>query len=495
MNQRFLIAFVLQAAVTSAGAAQQPAAGGRTVLSVADAIAIARENSPTYRQVLNDRGPAAWGVRNAYAAFLPSFSASGGLGYSGPGSQRFLATEFRQQSSTVSSNYFLGLNWEMSGFTLSQPGLRKAQAAAVDADIDGATTQLATAITQQYLSVKQAIETAALARKTLERNNEFLRLAQARYSVGQATLIDVRQAQAARGQSEVAHLRAETAVQVEKLRLFQTMGVRAPVDLAQVDLPDSFAIQPVRWQLNELLTTAREENPALKSLRARESAAAWGARAARSQYLPTVSVRAGWSGFTQRFTDLNPTIASARAGAQSDSLQCDYANTSWFNGTGTPLNCGALRFTAADEQALRDQNARYPFDFTGQPFQASLTVSLPIFTQFGRPLAVSEANAQREDVAYAVRARELDLETLVNQAYLAVTTGFRAVGIQDTSRSAAQEQLTLATERYRVGSGTFFELLDAQVAYESAATEYVNAVYEYHKAVAALEAAVGRPLR
>jgi hypothetical protein len=51
------------------------------------------------------------------------------------------------------------------------------------------------------------------------------------------------------------------------------------------------------------------------------------------------------------------------------------------------------------------------------------------------------------------------------------------------------------TERYRVGSGTFFELLDAQLAQINGEYEYVNAVYLYHKAVAALEAAVGRPLR
>ena len=64
-----------------------------------------------------------------------------------------------------------------------------------------------------------------------------------------------------------------------------------------------------------------------------------------------------------------------------------------------------------------------------------------------------------------------------------------------TPHPAAREQLQLATERYRVGSGTFFELLDAQVAALRAETDYINAVYDYHKAVAALEAAVGKPLR
>ncbi len=94
-----------------------------------------------------------------------------------------------------------------------------------------------------------------------------------------------------------------------------------------------------------------------------------------------------------------------------------------------------------------------------------------------------------------MRARGLGVQTEVSQGYLTVVTAYRTIAIQDTNRSAAREQLQLATERYRVGSGTFFELLDAQVASLRAEYDYVAAVYSYHKAVAGLEAAVGRPLR
>jgi outer membrane protein len=94
-----------------------------------------------------------------------------------------------------------------------------------------------------------------------------------------------------------------------------------------------------------------------------------------------------------------------------------------------------------------------------------------------------------------VRARGLQVQTEVNQAFLQLETAYQAIAIQDTNRLRARDQLQLATERYRVGSGTFFELLDAQVATLRAETDYVSAVYDYHKAVAALEAAVGRPLR
>lgn len=465
-------------------------------LSLADAIALAREHNPAYRQTIHDRAPAGWGVRNAFSSLLlPSLTASGGLGYSGLGQQRFLTTDFSQSVSTRSSFYSFDLNWQLSGETLAQPGLTRSQLNAASADVAGAETNLVTAVTQQYLTVLQARDNAGVARQELARNEEFLKLAQARYDVGRASLIDVRQAQVARGTAQVVLLRAETAVQVEKLRLFQHLGVTPPVDIASVQLTDSFTVQAPPWQLNDLLTMAEQQNPSLKALRARERAASWGVRAARASYGPAVSVSASWSGFTQKLSDINPTIGAAQAGALADSLSCEYANTDWLNAGGTAQNCSALSFTPADAQALRDQNGRYPFNFTAQPFQARLTVSIPLWSNFSQPLAVSRAKAQQLGLEESVRARGLQVHTDVNQAYLTLQTAFRAIAIQETSRTAAREQLQLATERYRVGSGTFFELLDAQLAALRAETDYVNAGYDYHKAVAALEAAVGRPLR
>ncbi len=95
----------------------------------------------------------------------------------------------------------------------------------------------------------------------------------------------------------------------------------------------------------------------------------------------------------------------------------------------------------------------------------------------------------------SVRARALGVQTEVSQAYLNLMAAFQTIAIQDTNRTAAQEQLQLATDRYTIGSGSFLELQDAQVAALRAASDYVGAVYDYHRALAALEAAVGRSLR
>src|SRR5205814_434648 len=293
-------------------------------LSLADAIALARQHNPAYQQTIHDRSPAAWGVRNAWSSlWLPSVTASGGVAYAGPGEQNFLTSSFSQSVSTWSSNYNFFLDWTLNGQTLSQPGLKKAELNAAQADVVGAETNLVTAVRQQYLTVLQA-----------------------------------------RDHAEVAE----------------------------------------------------QQNPSLKALRERERAAGWGVKAASSSWGPSVALSAGWSGFTQKLSDINPTIAGARASAAADSATCAYANSAWFNtGSGQPLlDCTQYAFSPGTEQALRDQNGRYPFHFTPQPFQARLTVTIPLWGNFHQPLLVSQAKAQQQDLQESVRARGLQVQTDVS---------------------------------------------------------------------------------
>lgn len=465
-------------------------------LGLDEALELAVRHNPIYRQTANDRGPAAWGVRNALAQlFMPSFSANGAFNYQGAGRQRFLTQEFTAGSATIGSSYSLGLSWRLSGATLAQPGLARAQLHAAEAAIDGARTTLESAVRQQYLSVLQARAQVELAELQLRRNDEFLRLAQARFQVGQATLLDVRQAEVARGQSEVGLLQAGQTVIVEKLRLFQLMGIPAPVDLSVVTLTDSFPVVEPDWSLGDLLAAADADNPDVNTLRARASAARSSESAAKSEWLPTLDFSAGWSGFTQQFTNNQFLVDQARQSAAANQLECDFSNAAWLNPGMTPLNCDLLALTPENEAAIRTQNTAFPFDFTAQPFSARVILSLPLFTQFGRPLRISRASAAADDAWEAVEARRLQVRTDVSRAFYALQTAHESIRIQATNRVAAQEQLRLATERYRVGSGTFFELLDAQLAAQQAEADYINAVYGYHQSIASLEAAVGRPLR
>lgn len=486
---------VLLCAAPAAHAVQQPPEVPQA-LSLRDAIDLALRYNPSLRQVQNDRSVAAWGVRNAYAAFLPAVSSSFSMGYRGEGRQTFLTASFEQRSATIGSSYNLGLSLQVSGRTLMQPALAGAEYRATEASIAGAEINLEANVRQQYLAVLQAEAAEELARLQLTRNEEFLRLAQARFAVGQNTILDVRQAEVARGQSEVNLLRARQAVVVEKLRLFQVLGVPAPADPAAVTLTDTFpVVQPV-WELGALLEEADRANPDLSALRAQVSAARAGERAAKSSWLPTLSFSAGWSGFTQQFTNAEFLVAQARSSAQDAMLQCQFAEQYWLNpGVANPIDCSSFALTPEAEADIRAQNDVFPFRFTSQPFQAAVAVSLPIFTQLSRPSEIAAASARTDDAVEALRARELQVRTDVSQAYYGLLASYDAIRIQETNRAAAAEQLQLATERYRIGSGTFFELLDAQLAAQQAEADYINAVYAYHRAIATLEAAVGRPLR
>jgi outer membrane protein len=94
-----------------------------------------------------------------------------------------------------------------------------------------------------------------------------------------------------------------------------------------------------------------------------------------------------------------------------------------------------------------------------------------------------------------VKAQQLSLTADVSAAYYTLVTSARTAQLQEQNAAKAREELVLAQERYRVGAATFLDLNDARASYERAENDRINAVYEFHKAFAALENAVGHPLR
>ena len=385
------------------------------------------------------------------------------------------------------------------------PGQQKALKRATDEDISGASITLRAEIETQYLNTLQATAQVGVARQQVSRNADFLALAKARYQVGQATLLDVRQAEVTKGQSDVALLRAVQTENEAKLDLVRRMGVEPPAPIEQIALSDSFPVTTPAFNLDSLLALADVQNPALRSLRARRTAASWNVRAAKSEFLPTLSLQAGWSGFTQQFTNTDLLLNQSLSGAQAQAADCQYNNQirsglglggevgDCFGAAGLQNGGGALLDPVS--QQIRSSNDVFPFHYTGQPFQANLRISLPIFTGFGRSLRVSQAKAQEDDADEDARARRLQVRSDVHARYLALQTSFQAIGVQSANREAARDQLRLAQDRYRLGAGTSLEVSDAQNAVQRAEGDYVTAVYDYHKAIVALEAAVGRPLR
>jgi outer membrane protein len=500
-----LLACGFPAVASAQDSAQAPLPSRSVGLSLGDALQQARANSPVYRQALNDAGPAQWGVRNAYGSLLPSLTVGSDFGYTGTGQFDFGAGLTRQTSAFLSSAYNLGIQWQLSGRSLHAPSQQRALQRATDEDIGAAGIGLTAEISSQYLTGLQAAAQVGVARQQVRRNEDFLALAKARHRVGQTTLLDVRQAEVTKGTSDVALLRAVQAENEAKLDLLRRMGIEPPVSIDQIVLTDSFPVTAPDFQLDSLLALSERQNPGLRSLRARGHAAQLDVGAAKTDFLPTLSVRAGWSGFTQQFTNQDLLLENALTAGQTQAADCQYNNAvrTGLSLGGQTANCysaaglvdGGAALLEPVEQQVLTRNGVFPFTYTGEPFGANLTISLPIFTGFSRSLRLSQARAQEDDAQEEVRARRLQVRTDVHSRYLGLQTAYQAIGVQGASREAARDQLRLAQDRYRLGAGTALEVADAQNAVQRAEGDYVNAVYDYHKAIAALEAAVGRPLR
>lgn len=460
----WLILFSLVAAI---GYAQTPAQAGGSAnapqqatqtLSLREALEIARRSNPAYRQVSNDLTPARRAVLSATSSLLlPTASISGNYFWSDAGERFLQGISFNGPTSSQKSASFR-LGYSLSGSTIAQRGLARADLRATEQDIAGAATILETTVRTQYLNTLEAQALAANARRAVERATEQLNLARARNTVGQGTLLDVRSAEVAKGTADVAVLRAEQNSENQTLILFNQLGVPGPTN-ARVVLTDSFPVVSPTWSVDDLLAQGLEQNPSLRSLRARETSAAWRTRAARSEYLPSFDFSAG-TGRTgnYRASFVQPSTDPSDPPGALDTIP---SSSAWST----------------------------------NPWSFSASVSLPIFDGFGRAARNSAARAAQEDVRLSVRARELQVRSDVVSAYNGLQAAFQAVGLQQSNKVASAEALELATQRYRVGSGSYLEVLNARVVADQADTDYVSAVYSYHRAIATLENAVGRPLR
>jgi outer membrane protein len=486
------------------GQQEEAGAGQPVTLTLEEAIRIARQRNPTYLAQRNDEAAAVWGVREAWSQlFLPQASASFSLGYQASGTPRFgvFTSSDLGLSETpeyYSSWYSLGLSYRLSGATLLRPAQARAVRRAAEARADLADFELVSAVTRQYLAVLRAQDGVALARQELARAEENWRLARARVEVGAAIPLEAKQAEVERGRMEVALIEAENLERTERLRLLEQLGLEALLGSRELVLTSRLEVFEPRWTEAELIERAQQSHPELMALRAEEGAGRTALRVARSQYLPSLSLSVGWSGYTREAGSSRYLLEQAERQVASQIQSCEQTNEI-LRRLSPPMpetDCLA-RYTLTEEQrqAIVRQNDVFPFEFSREPLSAQLQISVPLFTGFAREREVEEARASAEDARHRLRAAELRLRTEVQAAHGTLLSAYRRVRLEERNREAADEQLRLATERYRLGAASFLELSEAETAKARADREHLAALYRFHDELARLERASGTRLR
>ena len=468
-------------------------------LSLQEAVELARTHNPGYLQTRNDEALADWNVRQAYGQLMPSASANAGLSWQGPGEQQFGTITlgdlgFTDQPSYYSSSYGLNLSYSVDWATLNGLSESRAQRTATVDGIGAAEADLIARVTTAYVDVLRRDDAVRIAEAQLE-NAEFnLRLAQGQLEVGQVTPIDVGQAEVQVGRAQVGLLQARNGATTSRMRLLQLLGLEVDQDFEPAT---TFTLAEPTWDLDDLTRVALGANPELLRRRSSSVAADESVSSAWSPYFPTLSLSTGWSGFTREASSVEGQIAQAQAGVASSLAQCLRTNDLYTRLANPlpPIDCSQIAFTDEQRAQIASANDQFPFGFVSSPFRVSLQLSIPLFSGLSRQRNLEAARLQRDDMQQQVREQELAVRADLAIGLENTRTLYESALLEERNRELAQQQLTLARERYQLGAITFVELVDAQTTFAQADADRTVALFLFHDSVTNLEALVGASLR
>ena len=287
-------------------------------------------------------------------------------------------------------------------------------------------------VESDYYAVLQNQELSRVAADRTRRAEEGLGIARARVVSGAAVQSDSLQLVLELTQARTDQLRRDASLRVSRLQLGRRIGEPGPVDAEPVDTTPA---PDLPLGVDEAVQLAVTQGPQYRAARASERAASAFLKGQRGQYLPRMTLIGTHSRFDDSF------FPSAR-------------------------NVSAI----------------------------SLNVSLPIWDDGRRELAISQARVNR-DVSRAIRD---DLERAarpdVTAAFEAYVTAQATTGLSGTGVLVARENYRVQESRYRAGSTTILDVLDAQIRLTQSEADLVQSRYAARLALAGLEAILGHRL-
>src|SRR5439155_23003249 len=195
-----------------------------------------------------------------------------GAGFQQGGSNVVQGIEIKA-ADTYTTNYSVSVNYSLSAGALFTPKAVRADRDATVATISGSSEALRSQVTQSYLTALQSEAQAAVQDTLVQTAQAQFDLADARFNAGAATILDVRNAEVAVGQSQVAALNAHNTARVDRVRLGQLIGAPLSPD---AKLTTTFSVTEPHFSLDSLLALGHQINPNLLSAPAAENATAQG---------------------------------------------------------------------------------------------------------------------------------------------------------------------------------------------------------------------------
>lgn len=428
-------AALLAAGVTVRAAAQEP----RRV-TLAEALELALQAQPAMVQARQDVRVAEAQERQAFGAFLPTLSSSASSNKAG--STRINATTGQVQNFPSYWNSQLGFTASYPLFTGFQRGALRRQSR-FNTDQRDATLQrqefaVALQTKQAFFLALKSAELVTVAQTRLRGADEQLRLTAERLRLGATTRSDSLRARVEYGNAQLALIQAQNDLQNAQAALGRVLQVDGPVSPVY---DSTLEARIVNLDTAALRRDARAAAPTIREAEASLAAARAGLSASRSSWMPTVAISGGYN------------------------------------------------WAAADNLSTQPFRGRYV-----DTWNFRLTATYPIFNGFQRETGITTADAGVQAADSRLRDARLALDAAMTQALTALDAAAARIDIARVSVQAAQEDLRLQRERYRLGAVTIIEVLASQGNLDQAQVDFVSARYDYLVARAQIEALVGHAL-
>lgn len=400
-------------------------------VTLGEAVTLALSTQPAVVQARGDVSVAHASKREALGSWLPSLSGTSSMSQNS--ANRFDPNTQRVVNA-ASTSYSAGISASLELFD----GFRRAaQNRSTGAGVTSADAALLNQRFQVTLQTKQAFygalfaaELVNVAEARVQRATEQLRIAREKLAAGSAIRSDTLRSRVELGNAALARLNAQTQQATAEANLARLIGFDGMVR-ARAD-STLYSIAPL--DTAALRVEAARQAPAIAQADAQARVADAQVAVARAQYFPSVSA----------------SYSNSFAGNALGSL-----NNSWT---------------------------------------ARLQLSWPLFNGFTRETAVSRSTAGQD----AALARAADARRQVNaqltQQLATLAAAAARIEIAAASLGAADEDLRVQRERYRLGAATIIDVLTAEVNLDQAAVDGVQARQDYLVAKAAIEALIGREL-
>jgi len=374
--------------------------------------------------------------RVTLGAYLPTVALNSSAGWTDQSLATSGVVSGVGQRSTVNA-YGAGLVAAVDVFTGGRRGAQRSQAEAIGQAADAGLVQqrYATILLarQGYFEVLRAHELVRVAMESVAQAELSLGYARDREQAGTATRADVLLAQLAASTARRQWLAAADTLGMTTAALGRLVGADGPVDADAL-----IGLEPVPLALSDsgVLALAPAASPVVVSTQALANASAAAVRASETQYLPTISLGAGYN---------------------------------WSN---DGRLTGALR----------------------SGWIVAFSTSFPLFNGFAREASVTQAKVAAEvatttsaDTRRFVRA---EAQRLIGSLRVAE----QDIALSRESVRLATEELRVIRARYRAGIATILDVLTSQTALVQADLAFVSARFTYQIARASLEALLGRDL-